>query len=162
MSSAFSRSAHSAPGSLPRWLKLANRLLLVLQRLGLRTGTIHVLTVAGRASGRPRRTPVSVLSTGGARYIVSGRADMDWVHNARAQGWGILAHGRSQERVRLVELPVEERGAILREFPRLVPGGISFFRRLYDLPRQRAALPDAFAHLAPQVAVFRLEPAEPS
>jgi hypothetical protein len=87
---------------------------------------------------------------------------MDWVRNARAQGRGVLAHGRSQEHVRLVELPVEERGAILREFPRLVPGGISFFRRLYDLPRQRAALPDAFARLAAQVAVFRLEPAETS
>jgi deazaflavin-dependent oxidoreductase (nitroreductase family) len=128
----------------------------------MRTGTIHVLTVVGRTSGKPRRTPVSVLSTGGARYIVGGRVDMDWVRNARAQGWGVLAHGRSQERVWLVELPVAERGAILREFPQLVPGGIPFFRRLYDLPRKRAALPDAFAHLAAQVAVFRLEAAETS
>jgi deazaflavin-dependent oxidoreductase (nitroreductase family) len=128
----------------------------------MRTGTIHVLTVPGRTSGKPRRTPVSVLTVGGARYIVGGMADMDWVRNARAQGWGTLAYGRRQERVRLVELPVAERGAILRAFPRLVPGGVSFFRGLYDLPRRRAALPDAFAALATQVTAFRLEPDEAS
>lgn len=159
-SSTPSSPAPSVRGSLPRWLKQANRLLLALQRLGMRTGTIHVLTLLGRTSGKPRSTPVSVLTVGGARYIVGGRDDMDWVRNARAQGWGILAYGRRRERARLVELPVEERGAILHEFPRLVPGGVSFFRRLYDLPRQRAALPDAFTRLARQVTVFRLEPAE--
>jgi deazaflavin-dependent oxidoreductase (nitroreductase family) len=160
MSSTPSTPAQSARGSLPRWLKPANRLLLALHRLGMRTGTIHVLTVRGRTSGKPRSTPVSVLKVGDARYIVGGMATMDWVRNARALGWGTLAYGRRLERVRLVELPVAERGAILREFPRLVPGGVSFFRRLYDLPRQRAALPDAFASLATQVPVFRVEPDE--
>jgi deazaflavin-dependent oxidoreductase (nitroreductase family) len=162
MSPTSSTPAQPAHGSLPRWLKPANRLLLALQRLGMRTGTIHVLTVPGRTSGTPRRTPVSVLTVGGARYIVGGMADMDWVRNARAQGRGTLAYGRRQEHVRLVELPVAQRGAILREFPRLVPGGVSFFRRLYSLPRRRAALPDAFAALATQVTVFRLEPDEAS
>jgi deazaflavin-dependent oxidoreductase (nitroreductase family) len=133
---------------------------MALQRLGMRTGTIYVLTVLGRTSGKPRSTPVSVLTVGGARYIVGGMADMDWVRNARALGWGTLAYGRRRERVTLTELPVAQRGAILREFPRLVPGGISLFRRLYELPRNRAALPDAFASLATQVTVFRVEPAE--
>ncbi len=160
MSSTSSTPAQPAHRSLPRWLKPANRLLMALQRLGMRTGTIHVLTVPGRTSGKPRSTPVSVLRVGGARYIVGGMARMDWVRNARTLGWGILAYGRRRERVTLVELPVAQRGAILREFPRLVPGGVSFFRRLYDLPHNRAALPDAFARLATQVTVFRLEPAE--
>lgn len=160
MSSTSSTPAQPAHRSLPRWLKPANRLLLALQRLGMRTGTIHVLTVLGRTSGKPRSTPVSVLRVGGARYIVGGMAGMDWVRNARALGWGTLAYGRRRERVTLIELLVSERGAILREFPRLVPGGVSFFRRLYDLPRNRTALPDAFASLATQVTVFRLEPAE--
>jgi deazaflavin-dependent oxidoreductase (nitroreductase family) len=158
MSPTSSTPAQPPRISLPRWLKPANRFLLALQRLGLRTGTIHVLTILGRTSGEPRRTPVSVLTVGGARYIVGGMAAMDWVRNARAQGWGTIAYGRRQEHVRLVELPMAERGAILREFPRLVPGGVSFFRRLYDLPRRRAALPDAFAALATRVPVFRLEP----
>jgi deazaflavin-dependent oxidoreductase (nitroreductase family) len=133
---------------------------MTLQRLGMWTGTIHVLTVLGRVSGTPRSTPVSVLTVGGVRYIVGGSADMQWVQNARAMGWGTLAHGRRRVRVTLVELPVPERAAILRAFPRLVPGGVSFFRRLYDLPRDPAALPDAFAGLATRATVFRLEQAE--
>ena len=67
-----------------------------------------------------------------------------------------------RERVTLVELPVEERGAILREFPRLVPAGIFYFRRLYDLPNDRAALPHAFAGLATRATVFRIEHSEPA
>ena len=147
---------------LPRWLTLANRLVVALQRLGLPTGTIHVLTVPGRESGRPRTTPVSLLTVAGVRYIVGGYTDMDWVKNVRAAGWGILAHGRVRERVDLVELLVDERGAILREFPRLVPGGVSFFRRVYGLPHDPAVLPDAFAALATQATVFRVEHARPA
>ncbi len=146
-------------GSLPRWLKPANRLVMALQRLGLRTGTIHVLSVPGRTSGRMRSTPVSSLTVDGARYIVGAMADADWVKNARAAGWGNLAYGRKRERVILVELPAPERGAILREFPRLVPGGVSFFRRVYQLPKDRASLPDAFANLATRATVFRVEQA---
>jgi hypothetical protein len=86
----------------------------------------------------------------------------DWVKNARAAGWGILRHGRKQERIALVELPVEERAPILRAFPVLVPGGVSFFRRLYALPDDPAALPGAFAALAPRCVVFRVETLPPA
>jgi hypothetical protein len=85
---------------------------------------------------------------------------MQWVQNARAAGRGVLSHGRMRERVTLVELPVVERAEILRAFPRLVPGGIALFRRLYGLPRDAAALPDAFAALATRATVFRVERAE--
>jgi deazaflavin-dependent oxidoreductase (nitroreductase family) len=148
-------------GSLPRWLKPANRLVMALQRLGMRTGTIHVLTVPGRRSGRLHSTPVSVLTVGGTRYLVGAPADADWVQNVRAAGWGILAYGRGRERVTLVELPTQDRAAILREFPRLVPGGVYYFRRLYGLPDDPAALPDAFAGLATRATIFRIEHAEP-
>jgi hypothetical protein len=86
---------------------------------------------------------------------------MEWVRNARAAQWGDLAYGRRRERVTLVELPVAERGTILREFPQLVPGGVPLFRRLYGLPNDPATLPDAFARLAPRAPVFRVERAEP-
>jgi len=146
-----------AHGLLPRWLTPASHLILVLQRLGLRTGTIHVLTVPGRKSGNPRSTPVSVLRVDGMRYLVGGRADMDWVQNVRAAGSGVLASGRRRERVWLVELSTQERAPILRAFPRLVPGGVPFFRRLYNLPDDPAALPEAFAGLATRATVFRVE-----
>jgi hypothetical protein len=148
------------PGSLPRWLKLANRLVIAVQRLGLRTGTIHVLTVPGRASGTMRSTPVSLLTVAGIRYLIGGMADADWAQNARAAGWGILARGRHREQVTLSELPVQERAAILREFPRRVPAGVFYFRRLYALPDDRAALPEAFAGLASRATVFRVDHAQ--
>lgn len=157
----MSIETHDARGSLPRWLKPANRLVVLLQRLGMPTGTIHVLTVPGRKSGTMRSTPVSMLTVAGTRYLVGGMVDADWVQNARAAGWGILAHGRTHERVTLAELPVQQRAAILREFPRAVPHGVQFFRRMYQLPDDPDALPEAFASLATRATVFRVEHAEP-
>ncbi|HLV98312.1 MAG TPA: hypothetical protein VKT82_06500 [Ktedonobacterales bacterium] len=144
--------------SLPRWLKPANRLIIFLQRRGLALGPVHVLSVPGRTSGQMRTTPVSLLTVNGQRYTVGGMIDADWVKNARAAGWGVLAYGRNQEHVALTELPEAERGPILRVFPKLVPGGVSFFQRLYGLSSDPATLPDEFAALAPRCAVFRIGP----
>src|SRR5829696_6151228 len=125
---------------LPRWLGPANRVIVALQRRGLAIGTM-------------RNTPVSPLWVGGRRYIVAGLEGADWVKNARAAGWGVLARGREEERVGLVELPVGERAAVLREFPGKVPGGVQFFRQLYGVSRD----PEEFAALAPRCPVFRVE-----
>lgn len=141
---------------LPRWLKPANRLIIALQRLGLAVGTMHLLSVPGRASGTLHTTPVSPLTVAGRRYLVAGLEGADWVKNARAAGWAILARGRTAARVTLVEVPVGERAPILRAFPRAVPSGVPFFRQLYGLPQHPAALPEAFAALAPRCPVFRI------
>ena len=143
--------------ALPGWLKYANRVVILLQRLGLPLGTMHVLSVPGRRSGQMRTTPVSLLTVAGERYLVGGLITADWVQNARAAGWGSLRYGRRTERVGLVELPEEERAPILRAFPWLVPQGVRFFQRLYDLPTDPALLPDAFAALAPRSTVFRVD-----
>jgi deazaflavin-dependent oxidoreductase (nitroreductase family) len=140
---------------LPRWLKPANRVVVALQRLGLAIGTMRLLSVPGRKSGKMRTTPVSPLIVDGRRYIVAGLEQADWVKNARAAGWGTLACGRKEERVTLVELPSEERGPILREFPSKVPGGVYFFRQLYGVSDE----PEEFAALAPRCPVFWVEEA---
>jgi len=44
-----------------------------------------------------------------------------------------IARGCEEERVRLVELLVEERAAVLREFPEKVPHGVALFRRLHGV-----------------------------
>ena len=142
---------------LPRWLKPMNLVIVALQRGGIALGPTRVLSVPGRRSGQLRTTPVSPFVVGGHRYVVGGSAQADWVKNTRAARWGVLAHGRKEELVRLVELPVDERGPILREFPKKVPGGIPFFKSMYELPKKKEALPEAFAALAPRCAVFRLE-----
>jgi hypothetical protein len=140
---------------LPTWLGGVNALVKGLQRLGISIGTMHVLSVPGRSSGAMRSTPVSPLTVDGRRYIVAGLENADWVRNARAAGWGILRRGRSDERVHLIELPPQERAAILREFPRLVPHGVFMFQRAYGVE----ADPEAFAGLAPFCPVFRVEKA---
>ena len=77
-----------------RWLKAANRIVIRLQSMGLALGTMHILSVPGRKSGQMRTTPVSLLTVDGQRYVVGGMIEADWVQNARAAGWGFLAHGR--------------------------------------------------------------------
>lgn len=140
---------------LPRWLGPMNRMIVALQRRGLAIGTMRLLSIPGRKSGRPHTTPVSPLTVGDRRYVVSALERSDWVKNARAAGWGVLARGRKEERVALIELPVEEREPILRAFPREVPHGVAFFRRLYGVSGD----PETFAALAPCCPVFRLEEA---
>ena len=148
----------SVEARLPGWLKVANPVIVALQRRGLAVGTMHVLTVPGRKSGEPRTTPVSPLTVDGRRYIVAGLEGADWVKNVRASGWAVLARGREEQRVRLVELPVEERAPILREFPREVPHGVQFFRQLHGVSGD----PEEFAALAPRCPVFRLEEWHPA
>ena len=148
----------SASPTLPRWLAPVNRLVIALQRRGVALGTMRLLSVPGRTSGALRTTPVSPLTVDGQRYVVGGLDGADWVRSARAAGWGLLSRGRAAERVALVELSPAERGPILRAFPALVPSGVPFFRRLYGLPRDPAALPEAFAALASRCPVFRIDP----
>ena len=84
--------------SFPWWLKYANRMVILLNRLGLSLGTMHILSIPGRKTGKMRSTPVSVLRVHGQRYILTG-VETGWVKNARAFGWGMIAYGRKKERV---------------------------------------------------------------
>jgi hypothetical protein len=138
--------------TLPKWLKPANRLIIALNRLGISFGTWYILSIPGRKTGKMRSTPVSVLHVNGQRYVVTG-FETQWVKNARKAGRGILARGRKKEQVVLVELPVEERPPILREFPRQVPHGVQYFEKLLNLPGD----PEAFAEAAPRCPVFRFD-----
>jgi hypothetical protein len=138
--------------SLPKWLKFANRLIIIFNRLGMSFGTWYILSIAGRKTGKMRSTPVSVLHINGQRYVVTG-FETQWVKNARKVRKGVLARGWKKEQVALVELPVEERAPILREFPRQVPHGVQFFERLLNMPVD----PEALAVAAPRCPVFRLD-----
>ena len=136
------------PNPPPAWAVRANVALL---RRGLRVGSQSLLTVRGRRSGEPRRTPVSVVTVHGGRYLVAAFADADWVKNVRAAGEGELLRGREAERVRLTEVPVGRRGPILRAFLDQVPGGRRFFG---------TADPDTVAAEADRYPVFEVAPAK--
>ncbi|WP_280501278.1 nitroreductase/quinone reductase family protein [Nocardia farcinica] len=146
----------SSTGALPGWLKPANRVVKALHRLGLPTGTIHILTVPGRVSGEPRSTPVSPLTVDGRRYVIAGLKDSAWAKNARAAGRGRLSRGRTHEEIALIEVgDPATRKAVMTAFPAQVPHGVQFFLRIGVVD---SAEPAAFGAAADKVAVFEIRP----
>jgi hypothetical protein len=86
-------------------------------------------------------------------YVVAGLHIADWVLNARAAGRGMLRRGRTQKQISLVELALEDRAPVLREFLRVIPQGVPSFPQLYGV----GADPEAFAALAATCPVFQVE-----
>jgi len=76
----------------------------------------RVLTVRGRRTGTPQSVPVNLLTLDGDRYLVAPRGNTQWVRNVRAAGEAKLRVGRRVEQVRLVEVPVGDRGPVLRVY----------------------------------------------
>ena len=144
-------------GTPPRWLKPMNRVLVTVQRLGLGMRELPVLTLPGRRSGQPRRTPLTILDLDGQRYVLQGYARTDWVANLRAAGYvGTLSVGRRTEQVRLVELDAAAAEPVLRAWPVRVPQGAKVMK---DAGVVDEITPDAFAALAGTCAVFRVDAA---
>lgn len=139
----------------PRYLKPMNKFMMAVQRLGIPTGPAMVLTVPGRKSGQPRRTPMTPFNFRGGLYVVAGYPGADWAANARAAGLGTLSRGRRSRSVRIVELSATEARPVLRAFPTEVPVGVAFAKRSGMV---RDGTPDEFEALAGRLAVFRFEP----
>jgi deazaflavin-dependent oxidoreductase (nitroreductase family) len=74
--------------------------------------------VRGRRSGEPRRTPVNLLTLDGTRYLVAPRGHTQWVRNLRASGEGRLLLGRRAAPFTAVEVPDDDKPAILRAYLR--------------------------------------------
>lgn len=143
----------------PLWmeltLKIVNPPLVALQRLGLAVGPAWLLTVPGRKSGKLRTTPIAPLTVAGHRYLLAVYEETDWVANARAAGWGILARGRKQEKVSLTELSLAERTEVLRLLPREAPQAAGFIKQRFGIAYE----PEQTAGLAGKCRVFRIGPA---
>ena len=104
------------------------------------------LTVRGRRTGRPIRTPVPALDFEGVRYLVSGGGETHWVRNLRAAGEGELRRGRTREPFHAVEVHGAEHDRVVDAYRhRMGWRAREFF----------AALPDPADH-----PVFRIEPFE--
>jgi deazaflavin-dependent oxidoreductase (nitroreductase family) len=103
----------------------------VVRRLlaaGVPLGPNGLITVAGRKTGLPRTTPVTLIHSADRRYVLGVYGEVDWVRNLRAAGRArITVHGRPRD-VRARELTSEEAVAFFRdEFGPLVRhyGGIA-------------------------------------
>ena len=108
----------SAAGGLHGFLEaMYGRLFRMIATVGLPPAFIVVLETKGRRSGRTRSAVLITGSHEGERYLVSLVGPRcDWVQNARAAGGkAVIRHGK-RRRVRLEEVPVEERAPILKAY----------------------------------------------
>ncbi|GAA4524279.1 nitroreductase family deazaflavin-dependent oxidoreductase [Amycolatopsis samaneae] len=140
-----------------RMVNSLNKVVIGLQRVGIAFGPMHLLTVAGRRSGQPRTFPIAVLSLTGGRYLMQAYPKAAWVVNARAADTVTLTRGRRSSTARLVEVPVEQRRALLREVVETSPASVA--ERLVTTGLADAPAPDAVAAAAERIAVFRVEAA---
>ena len=142
-------------GSPPRWLKHVNKVIILMNRLGLTIENGAVLTVAGRRTGASRRVPVSVMRWEGQRYLLAGYPDAEWPRNVRAAGGAAtLSVARRVESIRLSELDAAAAAPILRAWPARIQKGAKIMLDAGVVPD---VTPESFAALAGRCAVFRIE-----
>ena len=97
--------------------KFFNRVFGSFAGIGLTPKKSVMLEVKGRRSGEPRSVPVNWVEHDGNRYLVSPRGESEWVRNVRADGGrAVLRRGGTAESVRLEEIPVEGRAAIIKQY----------------------------------------------
>ena len=141
------------PNALARAL---NRGWAIVHSLGIFPNWLVTLEVTGRRSGRTLSFPLAMAVVDGQRYLVSMLgADVNWVRNLRAAGGHArLRHGRT-ERVRLEEVPVPERPAVLKAYLKRAPGARP------HVPVDKDAPIEAFEAVAAAIPVFRVVADDP-
>lgn len=104
---------YQRPGAL---IKLSNRLTGVFASMGLGPAKMFVLEARGRKSGQPRLAVVNWIGVDGQRYLVAPRGNTEWVRNVRAAGGEGTIKRRGRQRVRLEDVPVEQRAPIIQAY----------------------------------------------
>lgn len=104
----------------------------VVNPIMVRLGRTTVLTVRGRKSGALLQVPIGApLEFEGARYLVSGRGNTQWMRNLRAAGCGSLRSKGRIEEFRAVEIVGAERDRIVAAYrDELGKMGDRYFREI--------------------------------
>jgi deazaflavin-dependent oxidoreductase (nitroreductase family) len=119
----------------------------VVNPINRRLGLSAMLIVRGRKSGETRVTPLGrPFEYAGARYLVSGRGQTQWVRNLRAAGrCEMRIHGVTEE-LRAVEVLHAEHDTIVAAYRKKLGRSVDgYFKQI----------PDSADH-----PVFRIEPVE--
>jgi F420H(2)-dependent quinone reductase len=141
-------------GGRPNWVAaVANWFSAAIHSLGVAPNYAVTLEVRGRRSGRTIRLPLVMAVVEGERYLVSMLGpEANWVRNVEAAGGNVtIRHGR-RERVRLEEVPVEQRAPILKAYLKRAPGARPHVAVHKDAPLSE------FERVAAQYPVFRVVP----
>ena len=130
--------------------RFVNAILRTLLRAGIAPPGMYLLTVTGRRSGAPRTTPVTLVESGGVRWLVAPYGAVGWVLNVRAAGHVRLRRGRRSESLVTDEVGSDEAAGVLQTYLRTVRVVRPFFDVEPDSPRK------AFVAEADRHPVFRL------
>ena len=137
------------PAKLTQWM---NRAFSWLAGLGVTPSDTVTVEVQGRRSGQTRANVVTSVDVDGARYLVSPRGNSEWVRNVRAAGGEAAIRRRGRRRVRLVEVPVEQRAPIIKAYL-----GKTWRATQQHIEVDRRAPVEEFARIADRHPVFRIE-----
>ena len=123
--------------------RAGNGLVRLLLQLGLGPRSTYLMTVAGRRSGTPRSTPVTLVEEGGRRWLVAPYGAVAWVGNLRAAGRATLSRGGRSETIAVREIAPEEAAPVLKWYVTRVPITRPYFdvRPESDLGAFRAEAP---------------------
>jgi deazaflavin-dependent oxidoreductase (nitroreductase family) len=125
-----------------------------LLALGISLNGTTLITVAGRKTGRPHSTPVTMIEFEGQRYIQSPFGNVNWVRNLRAAGKATLSSGRRQEAITVTELTPEQAAPVIRSLLGRAP---KMIRDYFDVTPESSL--EEVIRDAPNHAVFLVHPA---
>ncbi len=101
------------PGALVR---VMNGFMGRIAAFGVGPSKTVLLEVRGRRSGELRSVAVNTLDHEGQRYLVAPRGETEWVRNARAAGGDASIRRGGREKVRLEELPIDQRATVIKAY----------------------------------------------
>jgi deazaflavin-dependent oxidoreductase (nitroreductase family) len=90
----------------------------IINPLMLLTGGVPTLTVRGRRSGKPIRTPINVVELAGTRYLTSPRGETGWSRNLRVTREAWLRERGGDTHYRAEEVAPDERAPVINEYLR--------------------------------------------
>ena len=101
---------------MTRSMRIGSTILTALLRAGLPFGSLTLLSVRGRKSGKVYTTPVALVERSGTRWLVAAFGEVNWVRNLRTAGQAQLTRGCRTEAIGVVELEAREAAPILKQF----------------------------------------------
>ncbi len=128
-----------------------NRFVGWLASLGVMPSKTVTLEAKGRRSGETRSAAVNWVEHEGQRYLVAPRGETEWVRNVRAAGGEAVMRRRDRQQVRLEEVPVEQRAAIIKTY--LGENAMATQRQFGVDPKAELS---AFEAIAERHPVFRI------
>jgi deazaflavin-dependent oxidoreductase (nitroreductase family) len=137
--------------------KAGNAVMRALLSLGISLNGTTLITVAGRKTGQPHSTPITMVEVEGQRYIQSPFGNVNWVRNLRAAGTATLSWGRRHETVSVTELTPEQAAPVIKSMLGMAP---KMIRDYFDVTPDSSL--EEVIRDAPNHAVFAVHSASPT